>query len=90
MATRIKTLTEGTSGDIVLPRTVAKAVTLEDGTSLDVALENRDTDDVMITEELANSLGLPQFTRLSKVLESMNNTISTAQATMNVYDATVE
>lgn len=69
MATRIKTLRSGE--DIVLPRTSSKAIMMDDGTTLEYALNNRDTEDVQVTEELATALDVPLGTKLTKVIIDM-------------------
>lgn len=66
MATRIDTLNQ--NGVTILPRTVAKAVTMEDGTSLEYAIDNRSTDTVKVTAEVAEALGVVEGTDLSTVL----------------------
>lgn len=82
MATYIRPLRSGS--DTILPRTVAKAVTLEDGSTLEYALENRDTEDVKVSAELAAILDVPLGTTLTEVLLNMVANGAT------VLDATIE
>lgn len=81
MATKIETLEK--KGDIILPRTVSKAVTMEDGTSLEYAYKNSSSDYVKIPAEVATALGLVEGASLSEVLVGLNtnlkNTLASAE-----------
>lgn len=87
MATEIKTLTDK-HGNTILPRTSVKAVTLEDGTTLEHALNNLPTDQVKIPEGLVEALGVPLGTPLSDILLALY--METRTATSVVLDTTVE
>ena len=74
MPTRIKTLEQ--NGDIILPRTVASAVTMSDGMNLEAAMSNRNTDSIKLTAEVADAVGSVEGATLSSLL--INNAGSTA------------
>ena len=81
MATRIDTLNQ--EGNTILPRTVSKAVTMEDGTNLEYAINNRSTDTVKISAEVAEALGLVEGTDLSTLIINQSrataNTLASAE-----------
>lgn len=73
MSTLIDTLVN--DGNTILPRTVAKAVTMEDGTSLEAFSKDIPTDNIKITTELAEATGRVAGTTLSALLiDHLNNT----------------
>lgn len=74
MLTIIKTLLQGEN--IILPRTRSTAVTMEDGTTVEYALKNVSTNNVKVSKELADAMGLVEGATLSSVL--MTNVNSTA------------
>lgn len=83
MATKIETL-QNKSGDVILPRTKASAVTLDDGSSVEYALANRTTDDVKLQGTTATSVGVAPGTTLSTLLTtvlstSTNNVLASAE-----------
>lgn len=83
MISKIQSLTN--DGNIILPRTVAKAVTMEDGTNLEYAISNRSTEHVKIVGELATALGVIEGTTLSEYLSMISaNTTSNTLAVAEV------
>lgn len=67
MATYIKTLKDD-DGNIIVPRSKSKAITMEDGTNLEYAVKNRPATDIKLTGSLAESLGVPDGTSLATYL----------------------
>lgn len=71
MATKIKTLEQ--QNDIILPRTVGKAVTMEDGRTLEAAMKDINSNYIKIPADVAAALGLVEGTDISTVLINQAN-----------------
>lgn len=78
MANKIKTLVLEFDGDVILPRTVSDAVTMDDGTTLTFRIKNLPSGDVKLPEGVASLVGLTEGTDLSTFLTRLVNTSSTA------------
>lgn len=72
MANKIKTLKNKL--DNIFPRTLGKAVMMEDGTTLEYAIKNVSTDAVKISDEVAEATGRVSGTTLSSMLIDQANT----------------
>lgn len=81
MAGRIQTLKDKLGH--LFPRTVSRAVMMEDGTNLDYALENIPTEHIKLESDLLEAFNLPQGTTLHTLLmtytQNASNTVVTAE-----------
>lgn len=80
MATYMRTLKDD-DGNRIIPRSKSKAITMEDGTTLEYAMKNRPATDVKLTGSTAVALGVPEGTSLAEYLESISvdSVIATAE-----------
>lgn len=84
MATKIKTLKNRL--DTIFPRTVSKAVIMEDGTSLEYSAKNISTDSIKISDSVSEATGKVSGTTLSSFLVDQANSTANTLASAEIVE----